>query len=103
MAAGRQLGRNFVELISGRAYLMYPARFISRSVADCAAASAASTDIEPASAAENCWPTEVPMPWNSGIAAYCTPTYGTGLTVGLFGSAASIEARVNFANGATFR
>jgi len=39
-----------------------------------AAASAASTVDEPDSAAENCWPTVVPMPWNSGIAAYCTPT-----------------------------
>src|SRR5204863_6453026 len=58
---------------------------------------------EPASAAENCWPTLVPMPWNSGIAAYCTPTYGTGCTVGLFGSAASIDASVSLANGATFR
>jgi len=37
------------------------------------------------------------MPWNSGIAAYCTPTYGTGCTVGLFGSAASIDANVSLA------
>ncbi|MNW11422.1 hypothetical protein D3C71_2088800 [compost metagenome] len=30
----------------------------------------------PASAALICCPTAIPMAWNSGIAANCTPTYG---------------------------
>ncbi|MNL14741.1 hypothetical protein D3C87_1356970 [compost metagenome] len=30
----------------------------------------------PDSAALICWPTATPMAWNSGMAAYCTPTYG---------------------------
>jgi hypothetical protein len=44
----------------------------------------------------------VPRPWNSGIATNCTPTYGTGFTVGLVGSAELIESSVIFANGAAF-
>jgi hypothetical protein len=43
------------------------------------------------------------MPWNSGIAANCTPVYGTGFTVGCTGSAASMDFIVNAANGAASR
>src|SRR3569833_1111523 len=60
---------------SGRpAYLMYPARFMSRSTALWASDSALSTVEEPARAAEKNWPTFAPRPWNSGMATNCTPT-----------------------------
>ena len=36
----------------------------------------ASTVTLPDSAALICWPTAMPIAWNSGIAANCTPTYG---------------------------
>src|SRR5215470_5698651 len=42
------------------------------------------------------------MPWNSGMAAYCTPIYGLGLTVLRIGSALLIESSVTLAKGAAF-
>ena len=58
--------------------------------------------VVPARAAENCWPTAVARPWNSGIATNWIPTYGTGFTVGWVGSAELIDSRVSLAKGAAF-
>src|SRR5690606_21940316 len=54
-------------------YWMYPLRVISRVVTSCAWLSASATLDCPASAAENSWPTVVPMPWNSGMATNWPP------------------------------
>src|SRR5712672_1704900 len=68
-----------------------------------AAARASSTELLPARAPENCWPTAVPMAWNSGMATNWIPTYGTGFTVGWAGSAELLVAQAtNFFAAATF-
>ena len=79
-----------VAIKAGNRYPVTVTYFKGGSAAFWLAFSAASTVVLPASAALICWPTAIPMDWNSGMAANCTPVYGLLGSVLSFGLADSM-------------